>query len=56
MSAPRYARSSILGRITSINAEQGNLGTDKSVPYKTPKAILVVPYKNLEKLICVELA
>ncbi|MCL2049651.1 MAG: hypothetical protein FWG87_13110 [Defluviitaleaceae bacterium] len=23
-----------LGRATSINAERGNLGTDKSVPYK----------------------
>ncbi|MCL2047733.1 MAG: hypothetical protein FWG87_03295 [Defluviitaleaceae bacterium] len=34
MSAPRFARSSIRGRITSTNAEQGNLGTDKSVPYK----------------------
>ncbi|MCL2050018.1 MAG: hypothetical protein FWG87_14960 [Defluviitaleaceae bacterium] len=22
------------GRVTSINAERGNLGTDKSVPYK----------------------
>ncbi|MCL2049722.1 MAG: hypothetical protein FWG87_13465 [Defluviitaleaceae bacterium] len=34
MPRPRYARSSILGRITSINAERGSLGTDKSVPYK----------------------
>ncbi|MCL2048008.1 MAG: hypothetical protein FWG87_04705 [Defluviitaleaceae bacterium] len=24
------------GRIPSINAERGNLGTDKSVPYKEP--------------------
>ncbi|MCL2049545.1 MAG: hypothetical protein FWG87_12570 [Defluviitaleaceae bacterium] len=24
------------GRVTSINAERGNLGTDKSVPYKYP--------------------
>ncbi|MCL2048096.1 MAG: hypothetical protein FWG87_05145 [Defluviitaleaceae bacterium] len=23
-----------LGQVTSINAERGNLGTDKSVPYK----------------------
>ncbi|MCL2048773.1 MAG: hypothetical protein FWG87_08605 [Defluviitaleaceae bacterium] len=24
------------GRVTSINAQRGNLGTDKSVPYKKP--------------------
>ncbi|MCL2047714.1 MAG: hypothetical protein FWG87_03200 [Defluviitaleaceae bacterium] len=24
------------GRVPSINAERGNLGTDKSVPYKDP--------------------
>ncbi|MCL2047362.1 MAG: hypothetical protein FWG87_01430 [Defluviitaleaceae bacterium] len=24
------------GRVTSINAERGSLGTDKSVPYKYP--------------------
>ncbi|MCL2048124.1 MAG: hypothetical protein FWG87_05295 [Defluviitaleaceae bacterium] len=28
-----------LGRITSINAERGNLGTDKSVPYKKPYSL-----------------
>ncbi|MCL2049086.1 MAG: hypothetical protein FWG87_10200 [Defluviitaleaceae bacterium] len=28
-----------LGRVTSINAERGSLGTDKSVPYK--KAIRI---------------
>jgi len=31
------------GRITSINAEQGNLGTDKSVPYENPAN---APHKN----------
>ncbi|MCL2048480.1 MAG: hypothetical protein FWG87_07105 [Defluviitaleaceae bacterium] len=34
-------------RVTSINAKRGNLGTDKSVPYKNPKVILPVPYKKL---------
>ncbi|MCL2047732.1 MAG: hypothetical protein FWG87_03290 [Defluviitaleaceae bacterium] len=44
MSAPRFARSSIRGRTTSINAERGNLRTDKSVPYKN-RAIL--PFTRL---------
>ncbi|MCL2049109.1 MAG: hypothetical protein FWG87_10320 [Defluviitaleaceae bacterium] len=30
--------------VTSINAERGNLGTDKSVPYETDKS---VPYNTL---------
>ncbi|MCL2049579.1 MAG: hypothetical protein FWG87_12740 [Defluviitaleaceae bacterium] len=37
------------GRITSINAERGNLGTDKSVPYKktykSPQKTAKIPQK-----------
>ncbi|MCL2047337.1 MAG: hypothetical protein FWG87_01300 [Defluviitaleaceae bacterium] len=36
------------GRVTSINAERGNLGTDKSVPYKKPaKPLQQTQYFNL---------
>ncbi|MCL2049435.1 MAG: hypothetical protein FWG87_12000 [Defluviitaleaceae bacterium] len=42
------------GQITSINAERGNLGTDKSVPYKNlPPKKPANPHSRRNILICV---
>ncbi|MCL2049793.1 MAG: hypothetical protein FWG87_13820 [Defluviitaleaceae bacterium] len=49
---------SILGRITSINAERGNLGTDKSVPYESVRifsfvrlTFVILPFVRLPLVI-----
>ncbi|MCL2048147.1 MAG: hypothetical protein FWG87_05415 [Defluviitaleaceae bacterium] len=44
MSAPEVCTFCNSGRITSSNAGRGNLGTDKSVPYETPRVIFIVCY------------